>query len=105
MATDPESIVYNGACYLIKNQILSHNRLVSQIRGLIQSGDIDGNVNSDGTVFIEGTLTGTDRIKCAIEKIIIPEKYSKSLKTCIKKLFPNKAIPQIIIAEKIVKEN
>jgi len=61
VATDPESIVYNGARYLIKNQILLHDRLVSQIRGLIQSNDIEGSVNSDGTVFIEGTLTGTTK--------------------------------------------
>ncbi len=42
-------------------------------------------------------------IKCAIKEIIVPKKYCRLLKNDIKKLFPDKATPQVIIAENIVK--
>jgi hypothetical protein len=59
--TDPSSVVYGGYMMLIKNHIQYHERLALQIRGLIQSGVIEGNVSSDGVVYVYCNLEGTDK--------------------------------------------
>lgn len=47
--------------FLIKDQIREHERLASQIYGLIQSGNLKGNINPEGKTFIEVTIEDTGK--------------------------------------------
>jgi hypothetical protein len=59
--SDPGNDAASMMIAVVNNQLQNHERLTAQIRGLIQNGYIDGRIGSDGAVFIEGNLDGSDK--------------------------------------------
>lgn len=47
--------------FLVKDQIREHERLASQIYGLIQSGNLKGSISPEGKAFIEVEIEGSGK--------------------------------------------